>query len=58
MFYALLKSIRTISHVEKLYMTVYKIEDGERIELDVNRLPSLPHSIIVSGKHKVVVNVL
>jgi hypothetical protein len=57
-FYALLKSIRAISHVEKLYMTVFKIEDGERVELDVNRLPSLPHSIIVSGKHKVVVNVL
>ena len=57
-FYALLKSIRAISHVEKLYMTVYKIEDGERVELDVNRLPSLPHGIIVSGKHKVVVNVL
>ncbi|WNR44083.1 baseplate J/gp47 family protein [Paenibacillus roseipurpureus] len=57
-FYALLKSIRTISHVEKLYMTVFKIEDGVRVELDVNRLPSLPHGIIVSGKHKVVVNVL
>lgn len=57
-FYALLKSIRAISHVEKLYMSVYKIEDNERIELDVNRLPSLPHGIIVSGKHKVVVNVL
>ncbi|WP_164716502.1 baseplate J/gp47 family protein [Paenibacillus whitsoniae] len=57
-FYALLKTIRTISHVEKLYMTVYKIEDGERTELDVNRLPSLPHGIVVSGKHKVVVNAL
>ncbi|NOV01618.1 baseplate J/gp47 family protein [Paenibacillus planticolens] len=57
-FYALLKTIRTISHVEKLYMTVYKLEDGERVELDVNRLPALPHGIIVSGKHKVVVNVL
>lgn len=57
-FYALLKSIRVISHVEKLYMTVYKIEDGERTELDVNRLPALPHGIIVSGKHKVVVNAL
>ncbi|MEC0230405.1 baseplate J/gp47 family protein [Paenibacillus alba] len=57
-FYALLKSIRAISHVEKLYMTVYKLEDSERIELDVNRLPALPHGIIVSGKHKVVVNAL
>lgn len=55
-FYALLKTIRSISHVEKLYMTVYKLEDGERTELDVNRLPALPHGIIVSGKHKVVVN--
>ncbi|UKS25279.1 baseplate J/gp47 family protein [Paenibacillus sp. HWE-109] len=57
-FYALLKSIRTISHVEKLYMTVYKLEDGERQELDVNRLPVMPHGMIVSGKHKVIVNAL
>ncbi|MFC5449784.1 baseplate J/gp47 family protein [Paenibacillus aestuarii] len=57
-FFALLKTIRAVSHVEKLYMTVYKIEDGERTELDVNRLPALPHGIIVSGKHHVVVNAL
>ncbi|MEW9700879.1 baseplate J/gp47 family protein [Paenibacillus sp. SI8] len=57
-FYALLKSIRAINHVEKLYMTVYKLEDGEPVELDVNRLPVLPHGIIVSGKHKVVVKAL
>ncbi|UJF34080.1 baseplate J/gp47 family protein [Paenibacillus hexagrammi] len=57
-FYALLKSIRAINHVEKLFMTVFQIEDGERKELDVNRLPALPHGIVVSGKHKVVVQVL
>lgn len=57
-FYALLKSIRAINHVEKLYMTVYKVEDGVRTELDVNNLPALPHAIVISGRHNVVVNAL
>ncbi|WP_158606809.1 baseplate J/gp47 family protein [Paenibacillus ginsengarvi] len=52
-FYALLKTIRTISFVEKLYMTVYKLEDESRIELDGNRPVQIPHGVIVSGKHKV-----
>jgi hypothetical protein len=55
-FYALLKTIRAINHVEKLYMTVYKLEDGNRTELDVNQLPSLPHGMVISGKHRVNVN--
>ncbi|MFD0676897.1 MULTISPECIES: baseplate J/gp47 family protein [unclassified Paenibacillus] len=58
MFYSLLKSIRSINHVEKLYMTVEKLEDGVRTELDVNRLEPLLHGIVVSGKHKVIVNAI
>lgn len=58
MFYALLKSIHSINHVEKLYMSVYKIEDHIRTELDVNSLPSLLHGIIISGMHKVVVTAI
>ncbi|MDF2959256.1 MAG: putative baseplate assembly protein [Paenibacillus sp.] len=58
MFYSLLKSIHSINHVEKLYMTVEKLEDGIRTELDVNRLEPLLHGIVISGKHKVIVNAI
>ncbi|TDF97130.1 baseplate J/gp47 family protein [Paenibacillus piri] len=58
MFYSLLKSIRSINHVEKLYMTVEKVEDGVRTELDVNRLEPLLHGIVISGSHKVIVNAI
>jgi hypothetical protein len=58
MFYALLKSIHSINHVEKLYMAVHKVEDNVRTELDVNRPTPLLHGIIISGTHKVVVNAI
>jgi hypothetical protein len=58
MFYALLKSIHSINHVEKLYMAVYKVEDNVRTELDVNHLPPLLHGIIISGTHRVVVTAI
>ncbi|GAA3405705.1 baseplate J/gp47 family protein [Paenibacillus hodogayensis] len=57
-FYALLKTIRTISFVEKLYMNVYLLEDDRRIELDGSRPLDVPHGVIVSGKHKVSVQAL
>ncbi|MFH5187468.1 baseplate J/gp47 family protein [Paenibacillus sp. TAB 01] len=52
-FYALLKSIHTIQYIEKLYMTVYKLERGQRTELDGNSLSALPHGVVISGKHKI-----
>ncbi|OXM85039.1 putative baseplate assembly protein [Paenibacillus rigui] len=52
-FYALLKSIHAIQFVEKLYMTVYKLERGQRSELDGNSLSALPHGVVISGKHKI-----
>ncbi|TNJ62384.1 putative baseplate assembly protein [Paenibacillus hemerocallicola] len=55
-FYALLKTIRTISFVEKLYMSVYLLEDDRRIEIDGSRPLNIPHGVIVSGKHKVSVH--
>ncbi|TMV51553.1 putative baseplate assembly protein [Paenibacillus mesophilus] len=55
-FYALLKTIRAISFVEKLYMSVYLMEDDRRIEIDGSRPLNIPHGVIVSGKHKVSVH--
>ena len=57
-FYALLKTIRAISFVEKLYMSVYLLEDDRRIEIDGSRPLNIPHGVIVSGKHKVSVHAL
>lgn len=52
-FYALLKTIREIAFVEKLYMSVFKLEDDRRIEIDGSRPLDIPHGVIASGKHKV-----
>lgn len=57
-FYALLKTIRTISFVEKLYMSVYLLEDDRRVELDGSKPLNIPHGVIVSGKHKISVHAL
>ncbi|MDF2662004.1 MAG: putative baseplate assembly protein [Paenibacillus sp.] len=57
-FYALLKTIRSISFVEKLYMSVYMLEDDRRVEIDGNRPLHIPHGVIVSGTHKVSVHAL
>lgn len=57
-FYALLKTIRNIAFVEKLYMSVYKLEDNQRVELDGNRPLHVPHGVIASGKHQVTVRVV
>lgn len=55
-FYALLKSIRGVNYIEKLSMTVVKIEDDKRVEIPADRMTSVPHGIIVNGKHTVVVD--
>jgi hypothetical protein len=57
-FYALLKTVRTISFVEKLYMSVFRIEDERRIEIDGNKPLTIPHGVIASGTHKVSVRAL
>lgn len=57
-FYALLTSIKAVNHVKKVSMTVYKIEDGIKTEVDNDRLAELPHGMVVNGKHRVIINVL
>jgi len=57
-FYALLKSISNVNHVEKVSMTVYKIEDNLRTEMDSNNLANLLHGMVTNGSHSVDVKVL
>lgn len=56
-FYALLKSISAVNYIEKVTMTVYKLEDGMRTEIDSNSLTDLPHGMVVNGKHRVIAKV-
>lgn len=57
-FYSFLKSIRHVLFVEKLYMSVYKIEHGERTEINVTEATHIPHGIVINGKHQVHVKTL
>ena len=57
-FYSILKSIRHVHFVDKLYMTVHKIEHGERMEITMSDDTYIPHGIVINGKHHVNVKVL
>lgn len=55
MFYALMKSVGPIVHIPQLALDVYKVENGERIEWNPDRIVQLPHSIVVPGAHRLIV---
>ncbi|MDD2621176.1 MAG: baseplate J/gp47 family protein, partial [Syntrophomonadaceae bacterium] len=54
-FYTLLKSVSAVNYVEKVSMTVYKIDDSRRQEIDANKLAEFPHGMVVNGKHRIIV---
>ena len=47
--YALLKSIGGVNHVEKISMTVPKVEGRKRTEISPGTLAGVPHGVIVGG---------
>jgi len=53
-FYTLLKSISSVNYVENVSMTVIKIEDGNRTEIDPERILEIAHGIVVNGKHRII----
>ncbi|MBP1932261.1 hypothetical protein J2Z37_002262 [Ammoniphilus resinae] len=55
MFYALLKSIGPVLHIPQLAIDVHKREDGVRTEWHPDRIPEVPHGIVVAGQHRIVV---
>ncbi|CAG7640739.1 putative baseplate assembly protein [Paenibacillus allorhizosphaerae] len=57
-FYSLIKSIPRVNYVEKLSMTVFRIEDDIRTELDAEHFEGVLHGIIINGNHHVEVNVV
>ncbi len=57
-FYALLKSVPQVNHVDKLSMTVIKVENSHRTELSPEHAARIKHGIVVNGRHKVTVTIL
>lgn len=57
MFYALIKSVGPVMHIPQLLLEAYRLEQGGKVEWNPERLSELPHSIILSGKHRIVVEV-
>lgn len=55
MFFALLKSVGPVVHIPRLSIDVVKVEHGERIEWNPDRIRELPHGIIVPGTHRLMI---
>ncbi|MTV50362.1 putative baseplate assembly protein [Heliobacillus mobilis] len=54
----LLKSIRAVRNVDSLFMTVHKIGHGQLQEVRFHEIAKIPHGLIMSGSHKIVVKPL
>ncbi|MDD4801895.1 MAG: hypothetical protein PHF24_02960, partial [Syntrophomonas sp.] len=55
--YTLLKSIKGVNYIENVSMTVYKLINEERIEIDPNQLAGISHGYILNGVHKIIVTI-
>ncbi|MGI5912271.1 MAG: baseplate J/gp47 family protein [Syntrophomonadaceae bacterium] len=51
--YTLLKTINGVNYVENVSMTVHKLVNEERIEIDPNLISTLAHGFIINGRHQV-----
>jgi len=51
--YTLLKSISAVSFIENISMTVNKLVNGEKIEIDPQQLGSIAHGYIINGGHQI-----
>ncbi|WP_020620944.1 baseplate J/gp47 family protein [Paenibacillus daejeonensis] len=57
MFYALLKSIGPVIHIPQLLIEAVKVENGDASELSPDRLSEILHGVVVSGEHRINVEV-
>ncbi|MGB8955744.1 MAG: putative baseplate assembly protein, partial [Tumebacillaceae bacterium] len=57
-FYGLLKQVPGVNYVKKLSMTVMKHEGGEAHEILPEDIQRIPHGIVVSGSHQIIVDLL
>lgn len=55
MFYALMKSVGPVVHIPQLLLESYKLDKGERVEWNPARIDELPHSIVIPGQHRLII---
>jgi len=51
--YTLLKSISGVNYIESVSMTVHKLVNEERIEIDPNQIGAISHGFVLNGGHQV-----
>lgn len=57
MFFSLMKSVGPVVHIPQLLLEAYRIELGEKVECNPEKIHLMPNSIIVSGHHRITVEV-
>ncbi|MHA6485319.1 baseplate J/gp47 family protein [Paenibacillus sp. strain BS8-2] len=53
LLYSLLHSVRGLLYIERLYVHVFKIENGVRTEWDPARMNEVMHGLVMSGTHRI-----
>lgn len=51
--HSLLHSIRAVLYIERLYVHIVKIENGNRIEWDPGKMDEVKHGIVINGSHTI-----
>ncbi|WP_028611978.1 baseplate J/gp47 family protein [Paenibacillus harenae] len=49
--HSLLHGIRSLLYIERLYLHVVKVENGNRVEWDPARMNEVMHGIVINGSH-------
>lgn len=57
-FYSLLSSIPEVAFIDSCFMTLVKVEDGERIDISVDQMVEIPHGVICNGIHSIQVKTI
>lgn len=57
MFFALMKSVGPVVHIPQLLLEAYKLELGQREEYNPDKLHLMANSMIISGQHRITVEV-
>ncbi|WP_216651726.1 baseplate J/gp47 family protein [Paenibacillus sp. NEAU-GSW1] len=53
LIHSLLHSVRYLAYIERLYLHVVRIENGNRQEWDPGKMSDIAHGIIVNGQHTI-----
>lgn len=51
--HSLLHAVHSLLYIERLYLHIVKIENGNRTEWDPGRMNEVIHGIVVNGSHSI-----